>query len=220
MRTPIFVRTNVTSLALAPLVERAVDHHIPSWHELVARIFPGIEKVAGHLRYASHLSAAVDERRNVAVKVIERLQARELDGLKRLQEVCAAGEDSAWPWICRVTQRKALDHVRDHAENLGPDEQGVPQFARLVELPEEVEDLLPASVRAFDGRDIENIVTYAERVLPEHQLAATRLHLLGDGDEAIAGTLGFSGPPAAYKAWHGAVMRLRYRFVVKGGGGG
>ncbi len=144
MRTPKFVRSEVTSAKLAPLVEKAIERHVPAWHALVVRLFPGIEEVAGRFRNAGRLAGSVDERRNVAVQVIERLQARELDGLKRLREVCAAGQDSAWPWICRIAQRKAYDRARDHDENLGPDAPGgAPRFARLVELPDEVEDLPP-----------------------------------------------------------------------------
>jgi hypothetical protein len=220
VRTLKFVRTMVKSSLLAPLVAGAIDHETSAWHGLVTLIFPGIEEVAGRFRNAGRLSTSEDERRNIAVAVIERLRERELDGLKRLREVCAVGEDSAWPWICRVTQRKALDHVRDHAENLGPDAPGgAPRFARLVGLPDEVEDLLPVSVRAIQGIDAHAVLACAERVLSPPQLAALRLHLLGESDASIAETLSLSGAPAAYALWHGAVVRLRYQFVAKGSGG-
>src|SRR5262249_25729708 len=111
------MRDMVKSSILAPLVARALDHDERAWAELVALIFPGIEEVAGRYRNVRRLSLSEDERRDIAVAVIERLRARDLDGRERLGEACTLGEDSAWPWICRVTQRKALDHVRDHAEN-------------------------------------------------------------------------------------------------------
>jgi hypothetical protein len=117
-----------------------------------------------------------------------------------------------------VTQRKALDHVRDHAEHLGPDEAGAPCFATMVALPDEVEDLLPVSVRANRRIDAHDVLAYAERVLSPSQLAALRLHLLGDSNAIIAETLGLPDASAAHARWHGAVMRLRYQFVVKGGG--
>jgi hypothetical protein len=117
-----------------------------------------------------------------------------------------------------VTQRKALDHVRDHAENLGPDEAGAPGFAKLVALPDEVEDLLPVSVRAIRHIDAHAILGHAERTLSAKQLAALRLHLLGDSEADIAAALHLPSARAAYALWHGAVMRLRYEFVVKGGG--
>jgi len=214
-----FVRAMVKSAVLGPLVARAIDDETPAWHQLVTLIFPGIEEVAGRFRNAGRLSASEDERRDIAVAVIERLRARELDGLRRLREVCAVGEDTAWPWICRVTQRKAYNHARDHAENLGSDEPGgAPRFATLVELPDEVEDLLPVSVRAIQGIDAHAVLACAERILSAPQLAALRLHLLGDSDASIAETLGLPGAPAAHALRHGAVKRLRYRFVVKGGG--
>jgi hypothetical protein len=109
--------------------------------------------------------------------------------------------------------------VRDHDENLGPDEPGgAPRFARFVELPDEVEDLLPASVRVTDGIDARDIMAYAERVLPPAQLAAMRLHFLGDSDKTIAEALHLGAAPAAKALWYGAVARLRYQFLVKGGG--
>jgi hypothetical protein len=185
----------------------------------VTLVFPGIEEVAGRFRNAGRLAASEDERRTIAVAVIERLRARELDGLRRLHDACEAGADTAWPWICRVTQRKAIDHVRAHPDNLGADRpEGAPQLAKLVELPEEVEDLLPDSVRVVDGIDAHAVLAFAERTLSAAQLAALRLHLLGDDDETIAGALGLSRASAARTLWHRAVDRLRYHFVTKGGG--
>jgi len=220
VRTQTFVRSEVTSAKLAPLVEKAVERDVPSWQALVTRVFPGIEEVAGRYRNAGRLAASEDERRDIAVAVIHRLYCRDLDGLKRLKEVCAAGQDSAWPWICRIAQRKAYNHARDHAENLGPEVPGgAPRFARLVELPEEVEELLPASVRVADGIDVHDILAYAESVLSPPQIAALRLHLVGDSDALIAATLALPAAPAAYALWHGAVRRLRYRFNDKGGDG-
>ena len=213
MRTLKFVRDQVKSSILAPLVERAIERDVPAWHGLVTRLFPGIEEVAGRIRSAGRSLTTADERRDIAVTVIDRLQARDLDGLKRLKGVCAAGVDTAWPWICRITQRKVYNHARDRAENLGPGE-----IVRLVPLPDEVEALLPASVRVHEGIDAHDILAYAERVLSPPQLAALRRHLLGDSDEVIAEAMGLPVPRAAYALWHGAVMRLRYRFVVKGGG--
>jgi DNA-directed RNA polymerase specialized sigma24 family protein len=219
VRTPVFVRTTVRSANLAPLVEKSIEHDVPAWQELVTVLFPGIEEVAGRFRNAGRLSSSVDERRSIAVAVIERLREPDFDGLKRLHDVCAAGPDTAWPWICRVTQRKAIDHVRGHPDSLGRDRpEGAPQLARLVELPEEVEDLLPASVRVIDGIDARAVLVVAERVLPQRQLAALRLHLLGDSDETIAAALGLSSASAAWALWHGAVKRLRYYFVEKSGG--
>jgi DNA-directed RNA polymerase specialized sigma24 family protein len=219
MRTPVFVRTKVLSAHLAPLVARAIEHDESAWHELVTILFPGIEEVAGRFRNAGRLSSSVDERRSIAVAVLARLREPDFDGLKRLHEACAAGPDTAWPWICRVTQRKAYNHVRDHPDNLGPDRpEGAPPLARLVELPEEVEDLLPASVRVVDGIDAHAVLAFAERMLSPRQLAALRLHLLGDSDETIAGALGLSSASAASTLWHGAVKRLRYHFVEKSSG--
>jgi DNA-directed RNA polymerase specialized sigma24 family protein len=220
VRTPVFVRDKVKSSNLAPLVARAIDHDMRAWHGFVTLVFPGIEEIAGRFRNAGRLSTPEDVRRDIAVAVIARLHPREGDGLERLVEVCAAGEDSAWPWICRVTQRKAYNYVRDHAKSLGPDEPGgAPRFARLVELSEEVEELLPASVRVVDGIDARAVVTCAERILTKEQLAATRLHLLGDSDATIADALRLSGAHAAGALWRAAVARLRYRFVGRAGGG-
>jgi DNA-directed RNA polymerase specialized sigma24 family protein len=200
-------------------VSKAIEHDASAWHELVTILFPGIEEVAGRFRHAGRLSSSVDERRSIAVAVMERLREPDFDGLKRLHDVCAVGPDTAWPWICRVTQRKACDHVRAHPDSLGRDRpEGAPRFAKLVELPEEVEDLLPASVRVIDGVDARAVLAFAEGMLPPRQLAALRLHLLGDSDEIIAGALGLPRASAARALWHGAVKRLRYHFVEKGGG--
>jgi hypothetical protein len=216
VRTPAFDRSQVLSASLAPVVKKAIEHDVPAWHEVVTRLFPGVEEVAGRFRNAGRLSTSEDERRAIAVAVIARLHEREFDGLKRLHDACAAGPDTAWPWVCRVTQRKARDHVRAHPDNIGPD--GAPQLARIVELPEDVEDLLPDSVRTQDGVDAHDVLAFAERSLPEGQLAALRLHLLGDDDETIARALGLSRASAAAALRRCALQRLRYHFVEKGGG--
>jgi hypothetical protein len=213
-----FVRSMVRSAILAPLVARSLDGDMRAWQELVTLIFPGIEEVAWRYRNVRRLPTSEDERRNIAVAVIERLRARELDGLERLRAACALGEDSGWPWICRVTQRKALDHVRDHAENLGADETGAPRFAKQVALPDEVEDLLPVSVRAHRHIDARTVLGYAERNLSPKQLAALHLHLLGDSEADIAAALHLPAAHAAHALWHGAVARLRYRFAREDGG--
>jgi DNA-directed RNA polymerase specialized sigma24 family protein len=219
VRTPIFVRAMVTDAILEPLVARAIDHDTPAWHRLVTLLFPGIEEVAGRFRNTGRFSTVVDERRTVAVAVIDRLHRQEFDGLRRLRDVIDVGQDSAWPWVCRITQRKAYDHVRDHAENLGPDTPGgAPCFAEMVELSDEAEDLLPASVRVTDGIDAHHIWAHAESVLSPAELAALRLHVLGDSDKTIAETLHLPAAPAAYGLWHRAVDRLRYRFRREGGG--
>jgi hypothetical protein len=103
-----------------------------------------------------------------------------------------------------MTQRKALDHVRWQAENLGPDEAGAPCFAAMVALPDKVEDLLPVSVRAIRGVDARAVVTYAERELSPRQIAALRLHLLGDSEEESAAVLHLPSAHAAHALWHGA----------------
>ena len=213
-----FERAMVKSAILAPLVARSLEHDLWAWQELVTLIFPGIEEVAWRYRNVRRLSTSEDERRNIAVAVIERLRARELDGLERLRAACAVGEDSAWPWICRVTQRKALDHVRDHAENLGRDETGAPGFAKLVALPDEVQDLLPVSDRAIRHIDAHTVLAYAESNLSARQLAALHLHLLGDGEAEIAAALHLPSAHDAHKLWQGAVARLRYRFARDDGG--
>lgn len=221
MRTPKFERAKVKDSILEPLVAKAIEHHEPAWHDFVERVFPGFEKIAGRFRNTGRLSSSEDERRNIAVEVVHRLRRDDFEVLKRLGEVFGVGNDNddrGWPWLCRVAQRKALNYARDHAENLGPDGPGgAPRFAELVELPEEVEELLPPSVRVVDRVEAHEVLAYAERELRPAQLAALRLHLLGDDEEAIAGALGLPDAHAAHQLWQAAVRRLRYQFGEKGG---
>lgn len=219
MRTLTFVRAMVADPILKPLVDKAIDHDGPSWRRFQELVWPGILLVAGRYSNTGRLSLDVDERRNVGVIVIARFARNGFEGLKLLQGVLGTSGDSGWRWICCVTARKARDYEKTHAENLGPDSQGMPRFVTPIPLTPEAQELLPASVRGADDADAHRIMAYAEQNLRPPQLAALRLHVIGEPDESIAEEMGLPGARDAYRLWHGAVSRLQYHFIVKGGEG-
>jgi hypothetical protein len=72
MRTLTFVRAMVADSILKPLVDKAIDHHEPSWKRFQELIWPGILLVAGRYSNTGRLSLDEDERMNVGVIVIDR----------------------------------------------------------------------------------------------------------------------------------------------------
>lgn len=220
MRTLKFLRAMVADHVLKPIVERAIAGD-PAAQELLQQIlWPGLLRIASRWRGVEHLSDAEDASPEISLRVLERLFRNGLEGLKRLWEaIVLGGGDRGWPYICRMTQRKAYQFVRNHPEVIGQTEDGGAQLVSLVPLTEREEEMLPASDPIPDAIDARAIAEYAERTLSTDQLQAARLHFLGDRDVEIKEALHLPSPEVAQRLRRSAVARLRRRFAPEEGEG-
>jgi DNA-directed RNA polymerase specialized sigma24 family protein len=202
--------------SIEPLVRRTLAHEPGAWEELWLALDPMIERLAGRWRVAGRLAACADARRDLVVRVMEKLQA---DGFRRLGKLLAAlqkGEDAGRAWIAVTVRREALDHVREHAEYLGPAAgEGGSRWAALVQLPDGVEDQLPDSVRALPAIAAGEIAAYAEAHLDPEQLRALRLWLTGYEPAEMISLLGVDDGKEAASLIHRALENLRYRFAAR-----
>jgi hypothetical protein len=197
-------------------VRRTLAREPGAWEELWLALDPMIEGLAGRWRVAGRLAACADARRDIVVRVMEKLRA---DGFRRLGKLHAAlcrGEGAGRAWIALATRREALDRVREHAEYLGAAaEEGGSRWAALVQLPDGVEDHLPDSVRTLPAVAAGEIAAYAEAHLEPEQLRALRLWLTGYEPAEMIGLLGVDDGKEAASLIHRTLQNLRYRFAAR-----
>jgi DNA-directed RNA polymerase specialized sigma24 family protein len=200
---------------IEPLVRRTLAREPGAWEALWLVLDPTIENLAGRWRVAGRLAACADARRDIVVRVMEKLRA---DGFRRLGKLHAAlqrGEDAGRAWIAVTTRREAIDHVREYAEYLGAAAgEGGSRWAALVQLPDGIEDQLPDSVRALPAVAAGEIAAYAEARLPPEQLRVLRLWLTGYEPAEMIGLLGVDDGKVVVNLLNRALENLRYRFAA------
>jgi len=213
MRSHQRVQIVVPDAVLAPLVGGAVKKDEKAWQQLLAVTYPGILAVAGRWDVTGQLSTSEDDGHNIFLAVVERLHAQSFRRLGLLQEVLAREVGAGWSWLATVARNTALNYTRYHAEQIGPSTpQGEIRFAKLTPFPDELADLLPESVRVIRNAAAHEIQAYAERNLPEDQLRALLMWIVGFDFPEIAGQLRLA---SAYKAdllVRAATNALRRRF--------
>ncbi len=176
---------------------------------------PVIEKAAGRWRVMSRLFDREDDRRNVVVCVMGRLEAGGLARLRTFHELLGQRNGTAGQWLRVLVERAAIRYTEGHPDRLGSGTEEDPRrWAETEPLPEEPgEEALLASDGVIDAIEAHEILAYAERVLAPEQLAALRLRLSEHTDAEIAEELGLPDAHAARKLVRAAVSRLRYRFA-------
>jgi DNA-directed RNA polymerase specialized sigma24 family protein len=210
MNRRLVLRALFDENVIEPLVRRTLAGEARAWQGLWLAVDPAIEEMAGRFWVTGRLAEREDERRDVVIGVMERLQANDFERLGPFLGALVRRDGSARSWLSTVTRCSALNHARGHAENLGGRER---RWAELVPLPDDIEDLLPVSVQAIHTIEAHRIQAYAARVLPEAQGKALCLWLPGYDDEEIAVRLGLAGAPAARRLIRAAIETLRRRFL-------
>lgn len=220
MRGQFIERIVTKQEPLEPLVQRTLDLDPDAWQALWLLLDPRIEAIAGRWRVTGRLSSSLDDRRNIVVRVMDRLRAHGFERLRLLHDTLHEGEEAGWAWISVVTRRDAFNYVRGHAEHLGPPEGNAgARWAVLVPLPDGVEDHLPESLRVISAIEGREILTYAEQHLRSQQLDTLRLWLGGYETEEIVARLGVADGRAAGNLLYRAIENLRYHFARRGLGG-
>jgi hypothetical protein len=200
---------------LEPIVRRTLDKEPRARAQLWLDLAPPIESIAGDWRVTSRLHDSEEDRRNVYLSVMVRLEADESRRLLTCHELLQRQNGSASQWLRVLTVHSALRYMEQHPDHLGPgtkDDPG-PRWADMTALPDDLADMLPESVRMIPAIAGREIWAYAERTLPPLQVQALRLWSMDYRDQEIADEMQLPDAHAAHKLVRAAHGRLRTRFA-------
>lgn len=194
------------------LVQLVVEGEAGAWHELWQASEPVVWAVTGKFSITGPLSARSEERHNILLLVMDRLQA---DGFRRLRaylESARRREGSSYrTWLATVTARTAIDYVRAHPEYTDMrGKKGGVRWVRLVAMREVDEPR--AKLDPEKAATAALVLEHAQAILRAEQLAALLLWLQGDRCEDIAERLGLEDANGADRLVRSALKRLRDRF--------
>ncbi len=220
MRRHLVGRVVLDEPVMESLVGRTLGGEARARAELWLTLDPVIENIAGHWRITGRLHDREDDRREVFVRVMERLEANGLQRLGIFGGLLQRRNGTASAWFRTLTVRSALRHTETHPDHLGPAAgEGGPRWADLVPFEDRSEeDLPPASLRVIEAITAHEIMTCAERTLPSPQLAALRLWAEDLDSAKIAEAMKLPSAAAADKLVRAAQKRLRTRFAGARGG--
>ena len=212
MRDDPLAQVGMTEEHLEQLVRRSCAGDKKAWADVWLVLAPWVERVAGQWRVTSRLSRSMDERRNIALRVMGELRE---DGFRRLAELgerLAARDGSYRPWFATVATNSALKYVRQHPDYLAPIAGAPPGWVRQLPLHDQLE---------ADGFDLVTVIdaprilSRAREKLAPAQLEALCRWLRGEGASATAAALHLEGgAPAAARLVHAALARLRFHHAA------
>jgi DNA-directed RNA polymerase specialized sigma24 family protein len=194
------------------LLRRVLAAEAAAWHELWRVAEPVIWNVTGRWQALGPLSKSAEDRRDVVLRVMEKLREGDFRRLRAFSESAGAGSEAALrAWIAVVATRVAIDHVRAHPEHVDPrGRRGDERWARLVPLDQAPE---LADERNLDGSATAlRLLERARQELSVEQLSALYLWLDGVELAAIARRIGAPDDRAALRVVRAALKRLRDRF--------
>lgn len=198
---------------LEPLVRGTLEGDPRAWRRFWLAVDPTIERMAGRFRVGSVLSQRRDERRDIVVRVMERLRQDGFSRLRTFHGVLLRRDGSFRAWLSVMTKRTAVDHIRGHAEYLGAGATDAERrWIELLPLPEGFEKTMASPPRAEQVAEATRIQAYAEANLPAAQHKALNLWLQGHNDEEIARALGLEKAKSADLLVRTTLMHLRRRF--------
>lgn len=213
MRTLLPVTRTLHEDQLEPLVRRTLDGEPRAWGAFWLEVDPTIETIAGRFRASGLLASREDERRAVVVRVMEHLRDREFALLRNFHAVLQRRDGSFRAWLAVVTRRTALNHARDHAENIALAESPTHRrWVELLPLPDEIGADVPFSTRAVRTAEVLRIEAYVEENIPPKPRQALRLWLMGYSRAEIANALGLEKAKDADILVRTTLMHLRRRF--------
>jgi len=197
---------------LASLLPRVLAGEARAWHELWREIEPLVWGVSGKWQVAGPLCRQSDERREIVLRVMERLREGDFRRLRVFAASTGAGSEAAFrAWLTTVATRVAIDRQRAHPEQMDPRGRiGNERWAKLVSL-----DDAPPLVHEGDLHGRATALQLLERARQElsvQQLTALCLWLDGVGFEAIAARLSLDDDRAALRVLRAALKRLRDRY--------
>jgi DNA-directed RNA polymerase specialized sigma24 family protein len=197
---------------LVELLPRVLSGEASAWHELWKRSEPLIWGISGKWQVSGPLCRESDERREIVLRVMERLREADFRRLRVFAASRGADSDAAFrSWLLTLAARVAIDRMRAHPENVDPrGRRDEDRWARLVSL-----DDAPPLAAEIDLHGRTTALELLERARSElnvEQLTALCLWLDGVGFDAIAARLRLDDDRAALKVVRAALKRLRDRY--------
>ena len=194
------------------LIHRAVGGEAAAWHELWRLAEPVIWVVTGRWQALGPLCKDAEERREVVLRVMEKLRDGDFRRLRSFAASDGAASEPAFrAWLSVVATRVCIDHVRAHPENVdGRGRRGDERWAKLISL-----DDAPELADDRDGHGSATALRLLDRARQElsvEQLTALYLWLDGVDLTAIARRIGSPDERAALRLVRAALKRLRDRF--------
>jgi DNA-directed RNA polymerase specialized sigma24 family protein len=193
---------------LEQLARRSVAGDRRGWHGFWCAVDPFFDSVAGRWRLTGVLAAREDERRNIVVRALGLLHE---DGFRRLRDLLALLEERAGSpraWLSVFAANTAVSYVRAHGDNLAAGD-AAPRWATFLPLTEEIQEHLPASLRAHAAAEARLLAARAAERLREDQRQAVALWLTAHSFAEIAAALGLPDAGAAERLVRAAVALLR-----------
>jgi DNA-directed RNA polymerase specialized sigma24 family protein len=197
---------------LSVLVERVLGGESSAWHELWHRVEPLVWGISGKWQVTGPLCKRTDDRRDIVLRVMERLREADFRRLRGFAASAGRGSDNAFrAWLLTLSARVAVDHVRAHPEHLDArGRRGTERWAKLVAL-----DGIPELAEERDLTRRTTALRLLERAREElsvQQLTALSIWLDGATTAVIAERLGLSDPSAGLRVLRAALKRLRDRY--------
>jgi len=179
-----------------------------AWEALVSHLWPICQRIVSSSDAMRRLGATPDDVRDVVTNLVGKLGGGDRRGLRRYGPWRERHPDKTFAdWIRIVTANVVRDYVRDHGKD--PSVTGLlNQFAASGAVEEIGER--PAMTAAQTARQL---LTYAERHLPDEQRRALLSWIEGGSDEDIGRDLCDGDAEAARRLVRAAVATLRRRFA-------
>ena len=178
---------------------------------------PAIWAVTGKWQIAGPIARRDDDRRNIVLKVMDRLREEDFRRLRMYQESArlrGAGSNFR-SWIVTVTARCAIDYVRAHPEYV--DQRANSDGVRWVRIVAGSDQRQPqGGPSPQDVAIASELLDRAHRELDPGQAAVLCLWLQGEDNGSIARRLELGAPAEARRLLRSGLKRLRDRYAGQG----
>lgn len=201
---------------LASLASQAAEGDPDAWRALWTALDSRLESLVRQRRLLGGLSQNEDDRREVVLRVMGRLQQ---DGFRRLRLFVRQRNDSPGlslvAWLTVVARNAAIDYLRAHPDFLASRSR---QAARHRGTVADILTLPPPSrgpglrPPVTAGGTARQLLEYAGRELPEFQCRSLELWVTGHSASDIAQTTGLATAEEAERSVRAALEKLRRHF--------
>jgi DNA-directed RNA polymerase specialized sigma24 family protein len=197
---------------LERLAEAAALGDAAAWHALWSEIEPILWGITGKWQITGPLCKSDDDRREIVVRVMERLRADDLRRLRAVTQSGALSQSGAFrAWVTTVATRVAIDYVRSRPEHLDPRNRAGGR--RWVEVLVGDEATLRAqSADPARMASAEQMLDRAKELLTRDQMVALWYWLDGGDHEVIAHRMRLPSSKHAERLLRAGLKRLRDRF--------
>ncbi len=197
---------------LERLAEAAALGDAAAWQALWAEIEPIVWGITGKWQITGPMCKSDDDRREIVIRVMERLRADRLRRLRAVAQSGALNQGGAFrAWVTTVATRVAIDYVRSRPEHLDPRNRAGGR--RWVEvLVGDDASLRAPSTDPLRMAAAEQMLDRAHDLLTRDQMVALWYWLDGGDHEVIAHRMRLGNPKQAERLLRAGLKRLRDRF--------